>query len=132
MSKNKAQLQAENKMLRESKVAEGWITIGQSVVRWAAIVFIIRYAYLAIVALAGKQTDADIGVNFLADINVAVALAWSVAAAGTVYGLRQNKLRKDTVERLQQRIQSLEQQVDPKRTSSRLTQRGETRPEDRI
>lgn len=132
MSKSKAQLEAELKMLRASKTAEGWITIGQSAIRWTAIVFIVRYAYLAIEILSGKSTTADIGINFLANINISVALAWCAALGGIAYGKHQSKLRKDTVERLQDRIQELESDYDQSRSSSNLTPRGETRPEDRL
>lgn len=132
MSKSKAQLEAELKMLRSSKTAEGWITIGQSTIRWTAIVFIVRYAYLAIEILSGKSTTADIGINFLANINISVALAWCAGLGGIAYGKHQSKLRKDTVERLQNRIQELELNSDPSRSSSNLTPRGETRPEDRL
>jgi hypothetical protein len=45
--------------------------------------------------------------------------------------LKQRKLRRDVVERLSSRVPFLEKQLDPGRTSSKLTDRGDTNPEDR-
>lgn len=132
MSKSKAQLEAELKFLRSGRTTEGWVAVLQSIIRWCAVVFIVRYGYLSIDILAGKDTAADIAVNFLANVTVSVALAWSVAAGGIYYGHRQNKLRKNTIERLHGRIHELETRLDRKRSSSHLTQRGDTRPEDVI
>lgn len=130
--KSKAQLEAELKVLRQSRFAEGTVQVLLSLIRWGALIFIARYGYLSIESLAGKSTLADIGINFLSDIKVSVAIAWSTGFGGVIYGLSQRKLRRDTVERLQERIQVLEAEKDPARTSSKLTKRGDTRPEDRI
>jgi hypothetical protein len=132
VAKSKAQLEAENRILRQSRVAEGIISVLQAAIRWGAIVCITRYIYLTISKLAGQQTSADIGVGFLADVNVSVFVAWTLGSAGVIYGYYQNRLRKDTVERLQGRIQALELKLDPNRSSSRLTKRGDTRPEDQL
>ena len=91
-----------------------------------------RYGYLSIETLSGQQTLADIGVNFLTDIKVSVAVAWSVATGGVLYGMRQRKLRRDTVERIQKRNRKLESLLDPNRSSSQLMPRGDTRPEDKL
>jgi len=130
--KSKGQLEAELKVLRQSRNSEGVVQVLISLFRWVGIVLIVRYAYLGIEALAGKSTLADIGVNFLTDINISVALAWAAGLGGMVYGIKQRELRKDTIERLVGRIHELEGEVDPNRTSSNLTKRGDTRPEDRV
>jgi len=41
------------------------------------------------------------------------------------------KLKKDAIERMAGRIKELETKMDPGRSSSRLTPRGETRSEDK-
>lgn len=51
--------------------------------------------------------------------------------AGIMYGIKQSKLRKDTIERLQGSNKALELKVDPGRSSSKLTKRGETREGDK-
>ncbi len=91
-----------------------------------------RYGYLAIDSLAGQSTLADIAVNFMTNIKVSVVVSWTVAGGGVFYGLRQRKLRRDTVERVQKRNQKLEAIIDKRRTSSQLTPRGDTRPEDKL
>ena len=78
--KSKGQLEAELKVLRQSRNSEGVVQVLISLFRWVGIVLIVRYAYLGIEALAGKSTLADIGVNFLTDINVSVALAWAAGS----------------------------------------------------
>lgn len=130
--KTKAQLEAELSMLRRSRFSEGTVQVLLSAIRWGAIILIARYSYLSIDALAGKSTLADIGINFLSEIKVSIALAWAAGIGGAAYGLSQKKLRRDTVERLQERIKMLELGYNPERTSSRLTVRGDTRLEDKL
>ena len=127
-SENELQL----RVLRLTRFAEGTVQVLSSLIRWGAIVLIVRYGYLSIVSLAGQNTLADIGINFLSNINVSIAVAWTAGVGGLAYGARQKKLRKNTVERLQGRIQELETEIDPNRSTSNLTHRGDTRPEDKI
>lgn len=129
--KSKAELMAENRLLKTHGRVDAWVAILTTLTKWGGFVLIARYAYLSVAALAGKETLADIGIQFLSDVRVSEALAWLLATSGVVYGYRQRKLRRDTVERQHGRIEELERRVDPKRSSSRLTPRGETRPEDR-
>ncbi len=76
--------------------------------------------------MAGETTAADFGLQVLADLNVSTAAAWLVAACGFGYGTWERRVRKTTVERLSSRLQNLERQRDPKRTSSGLTPRGDS------
>lgn len=131
MAKSRAQLEAENASLRASQLAAGWTTIGVNLIFWGAVVLICRYATIAIQAFAGKETLANVAFNVGGTVEVSVTLAWIVGVAGVVYGRRERRLRRDAVERLHGRIAELEAQIDPGRSSSRLTPRGDTRPEDR-
>jgi hypothetical protein len=131
-NKSKAQLEAELRTLKAARAAEGWVAVLLSLIRWGAIFGISRYAYLAIAALAGKTTLADVGIDFLGKVELSVTLAWLLGVAGCGYGWRQRKLRRDSIERLQRRIQGLERHIDQTRSSSKLTPRGDSRPEDRI
>jgi hypothetical protein len=130
--KTKAELAMELRLVRSARLSEGIVSVFNNFIPWSAIVILGWFAYKSVEVLAGKTTLADIGVNVLANVNISVAIAWTASFLGTGYGIRQRKLRKDTVERLQQRIQFLEGAIDPKRTSSTLTPRGDTRPEDKI
>jgi hypothetical protein len=101
-------------------------------IRCVAGVLIFYFLYLSVEALAGKYTFADIGLQALANLRVSEAIAYAFGAAGVGYGLRQRKLRRDTIEQLAARVQAAEQLVDPGRTSSALSARGTTRQEDLI
>jgi len=128
--KSKTQLEAELKALRSSRTVDGTVVVLQSLLRWGGIVAIAWFTRLAVGDLAGQTTLADIGIDFLGKVEVSVALAWTAGAAGGYYGYRQRKLRRDTVERLQKRVKELENFIDKNRSSSQLTSRGDTRPED--
>jgi hypothetical protein len=99
-------------------------------IRWPAACVIAFFGYLSIRALAGQHTVADIGIRVLGNLQVSEAVAWIFGGSGIVYGWRQRKLRRDKVERLQGRVRALETERDPNRSSSGLTPRGETHPED--
>lgn len=129
-NKSKSDLEVELRILKQSRIAENVTQVFLHLIRWGGIVLVVRYMYLAIDSLSGKDTNTDILINFLSNITISNWLAWLVGILGVLYGLRQKKLRKDTTERLQDRNISFEVQVDPERTTSTLTARGDTRPED--
>lgn len=97
--------------------------------------------YLSIDSLAGKLTQADISIVGLLNTEGAgiplwiiiglVAIALITGFFGVVYGRYEAKLRKDTVEILTAQIISLQHRLDPGRSSSGLTTRGETHERDR-
>jgi hypothetical protein len=124
-------LEAENEFLRKGGWAEEIGKTVRTIVLASAGIAGIYLLTHAVEALAGKKTDANILVSFLANLDVSIMLSWAVGGAGVLYGRAQNKLRKTTVERLESRIRKFEAQVDPGRSSSKLTPRGETNPEDR-
>jgi p-aminobenzoyl-glutamate transporter AbgT len=114
-------------------------TIHAAVVRlckWIPITAICYFAYLAIAALAGKSTLAELGFYLIADLKMNKVVSHLVMAAfgigGTSYGYSQRKLKQKNIERTSKTIQELESRLDPKRSSSRLTRKGLTRPEDDI
>lgn len=99
---------------------------------WAGCVaFIAHCVKESIQALAGRNTETDILVQFLSRAEVSEALAWLLAGGGSLYGYGQNRLKKRTTESLTKRITQLERMVDPSRSTSGLTPRGETRKEDK-
>jgi hypothetical protein len=102
----------------------------EAVVRYGCFAIIAGFAYLIVDTLAGRTTFADIGVRFVGQASVSESLAWILAASGSAYGLRQRKLRRDTIVKQSARIKSLESRIDSKRSSSNLPERGTTRPED--
>lgn len=124
--KTPAELRAENRILRQSH----WTQAATSVVTtgmWAvAVVLVARYGYLSVDALAGDRTVADIGIRVLGDLRISTIVSVTVGIGGAVYGWLQRRLRKSTVERLASRNQDLERGLDPERSTSGLTPRGDT------
>lgn len=110
--------------------AEIWANTINNVVRWGALVAMTYYAYRAVGMLAGHTTNTDIGIKILA--NVRSSVAWIFGTGGTVYGLRQRKLRRDAIEQLSDRREKYERLHDPNRTSSDLNPRGQTQPKDKL
>ena len=94
---------------------------------WLAIVVV---AYKAIDTVAGETTVADLGVNVVADIRISEAVAYGLGVQGFGYGFKQRKMRKRSIREQSERITDLETQIDPARSSSELTDTGDTRPED--
>ncbi len=128
--KSRAELQAELRAVRQYRTVDVIGSVLRDVIRWGAVCLCGYWMYRSVAVLAGRVTLADIGIRVLGSLRVSEALAWILGVGGVGYGARQRRLRRDTVERLSSRIQILERAIDPKRTSSKLTPRGETPPED--
>jgi len=98
--------------------------------KYGALVVIFFFGYASIKSLAGQSTFADIGLRVIGDVRISETIAWLFGAGGVGYGLRQRKLRRDTIERLAPRVRQYEERLDPQRSSTGLPSRGTTRPED--
>lgn len=94
------------------------------------IIIVAYLAYRAVLALAGKLTLADFAVKVLG-FKPNEIVAYVFGAGGVGFGLRAQRLRRNQTERTAQRIAEMEQRLDPNRTSSGLTPRGLTHPEDK-
>lgn len=129
--KTAAQLKIENRFLRKSNTALALASVANTAIQWIALAFIAWCIYLSIDSLAGRQTGADVMVSFLGNVTVSDALAYALAAGSVGYGLTERKFRKENVERLQARNQELEKLLDARRSSSKLTAKGETNPTDK-
>lgn len=110
---------------------ESLTSVLNNAIRWGGAVLISYFAYRTVGVLAGETTSASIGISVLADVRISEALAWIFGGSAMIYGWRQRKLRKDTTERLSKRSNDLEKRLDPKRSSSSLTPRGDTNPRDK-
>jgi hypothetical protein len=112
-----------------------WLDILATVVQlgipWGAACFIAYMVFRSVDALAGKVTLAELGANLVGNVRINEAVAWILASLFGLYGLNERRLRRKHIERLAPQISELESRLDPNRTSSRLTPRGTTRPEDR-
>lgn len=132
--KSKAQLKAELTALKRQRSGDRIASIANHLIRWCGLVAITYLATRCIEALAGRRTLAEIGLGldlgFLVDMNLDRFLAWLVAVLGLGYGARQRALRKAAIGRLASRVRDLETRLDPGRTSSGLTGKGDTNPAD--
>jgi hypothetical protein len=129
-NKTRAELETELRLLKSAKRSDAIVLLGRDFIKYGGYVWMAYYAYLSIDALAGNVTFASIVIDVLGSTGISVALGWLFGVVGITYGLFQRKLRKDVVERLAGRIKKYEMEKDKRRSSSRLTERGDTRPED--
>ncbi len=106
-------------------------TVIRLAIPWGSLVAIAFWVHSDVIALAGKRTLANIGLSFMADIRVSDAIAYIFGAAGAGYGIAERTLRRKNIARLAEENRTLEKMVDPLRSSSNLTRRGTTRPEDK-
>ena len=104
-------LRAQLDILRSANRSDSIVIVIRDLIKWGGICFIVYCCYLAVDSLAGRATNAEFGFN---------------------YGKHQNNLLKDVIERIEKRNSILEKRLDPERSSSMLTPRGETRVEDDI
>jgi hypothetical protein len=112
------------------KRLEIWDVGVRLLVPWGFGALIAFFAYLSIAILAGRYTFAQIGVNVLGNLKISESISYVSGLTGVLYGLKERRLRRKNIQRLSTQIQKLEKQADPNRSSSDLTERGTTRPED--
>lgn len=82
-------------------------------------------------SLAGRETDANILVEVLSNFTITHTLSLTVTFGAIFIAIRERSLRKKEIERLVELRSLYVKQFDSNRSSSGLTKRGETQPEDR-
>jgi len=95
------------------------------VTSWAGICFVSLMTYLSIAQIAGKTTVFTAAMKLLADVRATetvLCIVLALMGIGTWKVQRRNKLLTKEVSRLSE----LEKKVDPRRTSSGLTEFGES------
>jgi hypothetical protein len=128
--KTAAELRAEVTALKRMGFGQTVGGVVITLINGGVIGWVAYMGYLIVLALAGQQTKAAIGIRILANVRLSAALGWGVGAGGAGYGLLQRRLKGRDVARLSGRIHELEMEKDPGRTSSRLTKQGTTNPGD--
>lgn len=85
----------------------------------------------SLVALAGRDTTviANIFVSVIGDFRLELAVVLTGFAG--LWAIVERVVRQQTVKRLHRRIRELESTLDPNRTTSHLTKKGQTNPRDR-
>ena len=116
-----------------------WETLDNAVARlskWIPICIIAYFVFRSIAALAGKVTLAEFGLWAVADLKATKIFSHIVTSifglGGVTFGYRERKLRQKNIERMSTQLAEHETKIDPKRSSSRLTKKGSTRPEDTL
>jgi hypothetical protein len=121
-----------NTQLRLYEIDQKYRTI-RTAVRAAAWMFAAWCGYLLGDSLAGKLTGVNIDVSMLlaalADLKVGILVGLTGMAAA--WAVVERYVRQRMVEKLHARVKALEVAIDPNRTSSGLTLRGRTHPDDR-
>jgi hypothetical protein len=109
------------------KKIDAVLTVVRDIIKWGALVLITRYAYHSISDLAGHQTYADIGVQFLGNLKISESLLYLLTGGSIIYGMGERRLRRKHIGRVVPLKNELEKKLNPSRTSSNLTKEGTTR-----
>jgi hypothetical protein len=122
---------AETEYLLRAKKLDIVDTAIRLLIPWGSLALIAFWVHGDVIALAGRQTLANIGLSVFGDIRVSDAVAYIFGAAGAGYGIAERTVRRRTIARLAGENIALEQLVHPERSTSHLTKRGTTSPEDK-
>lgn len=112
------------------KKIDAVLTVVRDIIKWGALVLIARYVYQSIADLAGHQTYADIGVQFLGNLKISDSLLYLLTGGSIIYGMGERRLRRKHIGRIDSLKNNLERKLNPNRTSSKLNKDGTTRPGD--
>ena len=130
-------LQEVNRSLRRSGFGTNLAKVLNSLIKWGSLVWLGLFAKDVLIEWAGKVTIANVSVRgALGEQNSDGSCGWLLLFALIVvliaiaYGAYQSRLRKTLIERLTGRQIELEKKIDQNRTSSGITPKGKTRPED--
>jgi hypothetical protein len=128
--KTKAEREQEARYRFYVRIAEIIALSFNNLVRWGCLLGIAYFGYRMASSLAGQTTMADIGLKFLTDMKLSDTFATLFGGGGVLFGLRRWQLQRKNTAHLAPRIAEHEKRLDPKRSSSRLLETGDTRPED--
>ena len=119
--------------LEWAKYGKKWDIIGgifNGLIRWGGIVACFGFLYLIVDSLAGKTTAADIALKAITDLKLDRGVLYLLTGGTTLWAIRERKLRKKKTRDMEAHVNELEKHIDPNRTSSNLTETGDTHPED--
>ena len=116
------------------KRIDALVTIVKTLCVYGWPVWCMYFVYKIALVLAGKTTLASfamsLAVSVLGNDRVMKSIYLIVTGGSIAYGVGQRRLRRREIERHTERPRRLEMAMDRTRTSSGLTSRGTTRPED--
>lgn len=111
-------------------VSEATTKIISELAKWGVLGFCVYWTGDVLKVYAGQVTFADVTFSWLMSEKLAGTLGLIFGAGGIVYGRQQARLRRDVIERMHPYQVEHEKSKDPDRSSSGLTERGETQLED--
>ncbi|HEV2351816.1 MAG TPA: hypothetical protein VG028_18445 [Terriglobia bacterium] len=85
----------------------------------------------ALKALSGRQALLSMTLLLVANLKLSEKISFVLGFGGALYGYRQRRLRGTVIEMMSEHQRKLEQTPDPRRSSSEITPKGTTRPDDR-
>lgn|SRR5690348_6333529 len=112
------------------KLIDSTTSVIKAFLKYGSAVWCMSYIAKIAMALAGKTTITSFALSLLGNEKMLNSVLYILAGGGVTYGWGQRRLRRRDIERLTPRPRQLETMLDPNRTSSGLTPRGTTRPED--
>lgn len=131
----KRQRRKDDFALQVRKV-DGWVSVANTAIRWGFGLGIAVQAVKGLEVLAGRTTLANIGItvgwDLLGQLPVSHFLWGAFGIGGILFGVLQNQMRASTIEKLHKQIQEYELLLDPGRSTSALTPRGQTPKEERL
>jgi hypothetical protein len=98
--------------------------------KWLFFGWLVYQGRIGAEAFAGKVTATSLIISLGATLSAVIGVSWATTICFAVWVFFERRLRKNTVERLSLRVKEMELQLDRGRSSSQLTPRGDTRPED--
>jgi len=114
-------------------LAEQWHVTARTIAKYLFWLGVAYFAGQAVSVLAGKRTYADISValRILGEGHKADVILSLTTAFASVWAVLERTLRKRNIKRTGPKLAALQASIDSKRTSSSLTETGDTNPIDR-
>lgn len=112
---------------------QGFRTV-RTLIKSGTVAAIFYWGFQALQVLAGQDTKLSVALSLVFSVLVNVKFVAAIALTGgaMAWAVLERYLRLRKVDQLQGRIKQLEQMIDPNRSSSGLTTRGTTNPQDKI
>jgi hypothetical protein len=103
---------------------------GSKLIVASVVIYLIHEATGAVIAFAGRTSVANLVMQVAGQFNTTVSISLAVTGISTTLWFNEHRRHKNTRERLTARITTLEERINPNRTSSKLTSQGTTSPGD--
>jgi len=114
-----------------ARAIDGFFALGRTGVLVVGVILVVGSAKDVLIAFAGKETDANLALSLIVNLQADRWFAYLFGVAGTGYGIVQRQLRRRNIRRMTGHNAEVEKRLHPGRTSSGLTPEGKTRSEDR-